>query len=50
MLEIDNPATKRHVAYRNAVAVFKEDQVVGYVPFNLAASISQETFCRSSWR
>ena len=25
---------------RNTVAVFREDQVVGYVPFNLAPSIS----------
>ena len=29
-----------NVADRNAVAVFKEDQVVGHVPFNLAPSIS----------
>lgn len=29
-----------NVADRNAVAVFKEDQVVGHVPFNLAPSVS----------
>ena len=29
-----------NVADRNAVTVFKEDQVVGHVPFNLAPSIS----------
>ena len=29
-----------NVADRNAVAVFKEDQVVGHVPFNLAPNIS----------
>ena len=28
------------MADRNAVAVFKEDQVVGHVPFNLAPNIS----------
>ena len=28
------------VADKNAVAVYKEDQVVGHVPFNLAPSIS----------
>ena len=30
-----------NVADRNAVAVFKDKQVVGHVPFNLAPSISQ---------
>ena len=30
-----------NVTDRNAVAVFKEEQVVGHVPFNLAPSISQ---------
>ena len=29
-----------NVADRNAVAVYKDDQVVGHVPFNLASSIS----------
>ena len=29
-----------NVADRNAVAVYKDDQVVGHVPFNLAPSIS----------
>ena len=29
-----------NVADKNAVAVYKEDQVVGHVPFNLAPSIS----------
>ena len=29
-----------NISDRNAVAVFKEDQVVGHVPFNLAPSIS----------
>ena len=29
-----------NVVDRNAVAVFREDQVVGHVPFNLAPSIS----------
>ena len=28
-----------NVADRNAVAVFKEDQVVGHVPYNLAPNI-----------
>ena len=32
--------TYTNVADRNAVAVFREDQVVDHVPFNLAPSIS----------
>ena len=31
-----------NIADRNAVAVFREDQVVGHVPFNLAPSVFEK--------